>query len=221
MLSYNNSILKDESSANAIRALLKKDTAVIVTGQQPHIGGGPMYTLYKVITALLLVKKLNEISSREYVTVFWNGSDDHDIDEVNKLEFPSLNYGLYKSRLNLEYSAEPIYGYDTKSAFLPLIEDAISNLRQTEFTPLVKELLSANTDNLGLHVSHIYKKLFYGKGLVVMEPKILRKHSSDIYARLIEKEEEINKSVKKYWRQKQRVYNKRRLFKPAITMATK
>jgi bacillithiol biosynthesis cysteine-adding enzyme BshC len=192
---YNTSLLPDETTDIALNLLLKEDTSVIITGQQPHIGGGPMYTLYKIITSIMLAEKLKEKNGREYAAVFWNGSDDHDIDEVNKLEFPAIDYGLYKTRFNLEYSGYPIYGYNTQEHFKSLAEEALSNLRESEFTPLVKELLSAKTNNLGEHVSYIYKKLLYGKSLVVLEPKILRKYSSDIYSNLVENEGDINKSV--------------------------
>lgn len=67
--------------------LLKDDaTFAVVTGQQVGILGGPMYTLYKVISA---IKLSNELTRRHppcrFVPVFWLEGEDHDFAEVNAI----------------------------------------------------------------------------------------------------------------------------------------
>lgn len=81
----------DKELAEALKALQPKlgiqrgfrgDEAVIVTGQQPGLFMGPMYTLYKAITAVGLARRMRERHGIACVPMFWVASEDHDFDEV-------------------------------------------------------------------------------------------------------------------------------------------
>ncbi len=54
---------------------------VVITGQQPGFLGGPLHTLYKVATAVVLAE-LRTAAGRPTVPVFWSGDDDDDIREA-------------------------------------------------------------------------------------------------------------------------------------------
>ncbi len=54
---------------------------VVSTGQQPGLMGGPLYCLYKGITAVKLAKKLENLLCRPVFPVFWIASEDHDWEE--------------------------------------------------------------------------------------------------------------------------------------------
>ncbi len=81
----------DPALAGALRALQPKlgiardfrgDEPVIITGQQPGLFLGPMYTLYKAVTAVALARRMRERHGVPCVPVFWVASEDHDFDEV-------------------------------------------------------------------------------------------------------------------------------------------
>ena len=74
--------LTDEAAAN-IEALRADDTVAVVTGQQVGLFGGPLYTLYKTITALKLADQLAEETGRPVVPVFWVEGEDHDFAEID------------------------------------------------------------------------------------------------------------------------------------------
>ncbi len=57
------------------------DTVAVVAGQQPALGGGPLYTLAKAAQALAIAKAL-EAAGRRAVAVFWCASEDHDLGEA-------------------------------------------------------------------------------------------------------------------------------------------
>ncbi|MBI1803480.1 MAG: bacillithiol biosynthesis cysteine-adding enzyme BshC [Ignavibacteriae bacterium] len=69
-----------------IHQLAEENTFAIVTGQQVGILGGPLYTVYKTITAVKLARQLHEAHPQyNFVPVFWLEGEDHDFEEVNKV----------------------------------------------------------------------------------------------------------------------------------------
>ncbi|MCX8040608.1 MAG: bacillithiol biosynthesis BshC [Planctomycetota bacterium] len=57
-------------------------SVVVVTGQQPAVGGGPLYTLVKLAHALALSRRLRE-EGVPALCWFWCASEDHDLGEAN------------------------------------------------------------------------------------------------------------------------------------------
>lgn len=64
---------------------------VVTTGQQPGLFTGPLYTVYKALSALALARKLERERGVPVVPVFWVAGDDHDFAEANNVAF--LNSG--------------------------------------------------------------------------------------------------------------------------------
>jgi bacillithiol biosynthesis cysteine-adding enzyme BshC len=62
--------------------LSQPGTVAVVTGQQVGFLSGPVYTIYKALTAVRLAERLTQ-SGIEAVPVFWLATEDHDFAEVN------------------------------------------------------------------------------------------------------------------------------------------
>ncbi len=71
-----------EKTAHNIERLREENCFAVVTGQQTGLFGGPLYTLYKAITAIRLAGMLEEKLSSPVVPVFWIESEDHDFEEA-------------------------------------------------------------------------------------------------------------------------------------------
>jgi bacillithiol synthase len=70
------------SSREAAARLSDPRTVAIVTGQQAGLFGGPLYTLYKAVTASKLAARVAADHQVPTVAVFWVESEDHDWDEI-------------------------------------------------------------------------------------------------------------------------------------------
>lgn len=73
--------------------------AVITTGQQAGLFGGPLYTLYKAVTAIELASALERELGTVVLPVFWTASEDHDWEEVNHLHLVGKGGDLRKISL--------------------------------------------------------------------------------------------------------------------------
>ena len=69
----------------AIARLARDEACAVVTGQQVGLFSGPLYTIYKALTAIKLVDTLNRRGLGSFVPVFWLASDDHDLAEIDHI----------------------------------------------------------------------------------------------------------------------------------------
>ena len=68
------------------RRLADPATRAVVTGQQPGLLGGPLYTLSKAVAAVLWAERLEEAGTPA-VPLFWVATEDHDFREVSRTVF--------------------------------------------------------------------------------------------------------------------------------------
>jgi bacillithiol biosynthesis cysteine-adding enzyme BshC len=73
-----------ELSRAALARFERPDALCVVAGQQPGLFGGPLYTIYKALTAVSLARSIESASGVPVVPVFWLASDDHDFEEVRR-----------------------------------------------------------------------------------------------------------------------------------------
>ena len=100
-------------------------TRVVVTGQQPGLFGGPLYTLSKAVAAALWVERL-EASGNPAVAVFWVSTEDHDFREVARATF----FGRQgPESFDLGEDAEPLTPVGMRS-FGPALGELLDRLRQ-------------------------------------------------------------------------------------------
>jgi bacillithiol biosynthesis cysteine-adding enzyme BshC len=69
-----------------IEALVRNETCAVVTGQQVALFSGPLYSIYKALTAVKLAEHLNQQLGVPVVPIFWLATDDHDFAEVDHID---------------------------------------------------------------------------------------------------------------------------------------
>lgn len=79
-----------------IEAFVEQGGWMVTTGQQPGLFGGPLYSLFKAITALRLAETLEAELGRPVLPVFWVASDDHDWEEANHADLIGVDNELHR-----------------------------------------------------------------------------------------------------------------------------
>ncbi|MFQ5798208.1 MAG: bacillithiol biosynthesis cysteine-adding enzyme BshC [Bacteroidota bacterium] len=131
-------------------ALLESDTTfAVVTGQQVGILGGPIYTLYKIITAIRLCRDLaDRYPTFKFIPIFWLEGEDHDFEEVNAITLISrenlpTKIQYLSDRKRLEKNIGPVGNltFDgSLSGFFGKLEDVLVN---TEFKHSLLSMLQS------------------------------------------------------------------------------
>ena len=67
-----------------LELLQQENTFTVTTGHQLNIFTGPLYFIFKIVTAIKLSKDLKaEFPDKNFVPVYWMASEDHDFAEIN------------------------------------------------------------------------------------------------------------------------------------------
>ena len=66
-----------------LQSFVDRGGYVVTTGQQPGLFTGPLYGIYKALTAVRLAEALQDALSKPVLPVFWIASDDHDWEEMS------------------------------------------------------------------------------------------------------------------------------------------
>jgi len=120
-----------------LERVLRGEGLVVTTGQQPVLFLGPLYVVYKALTAIRLAEWLERRLEVPVVPVFWIASDDHDWHEIGQCTVLSPDGELETVRL------DPPDGFEGRSAGPAPLGPEISTLCYTieqllpesDFTP--------------------------------------------------------------------------------------
>ena len=86
-----------EKTRENLELLKSRKTLAVVTGQQLGVLGGPLYTFYKIITAIKLSNYLSErYDEFKFVPIFWLEGDDHDFNEIRYVNLVNNNNDFQK-----------------------------------------------------------------------------------------------------------------------------
>src|SRR5881409_4196382 len=120
------------------------EVLVITTGQQPGLFTGPLYTVYKALSAIALARRLERERRVPVVPVFWVAGDDHDFAEANHTWFLNAGGDLVQIVLRERPADAPLVPV-AREPCGPEIASALAQLRdgtpETEFKPGVMEWL--------------------------------------------------------------------------------
>jgi bacillithiol biosynthesis cysteine-adding enzyme BshC len=151
---------------NNISLLKVKDTYTVTTGHQLNIFAGPLYFIYKIVTAIKLSQQLAEkFPDKNFVPVYWMASEDHDFAEINY-----TNIGGKK--VHWWYEASGATGRinpDTMRQALNQYKGALGIERHAHELADIVETAYTKFDKLADATRYLVNALFGQYGLVVID----------------------------------------------------
>jgi bacillithiol biosynthesis cysteine-adding enzyme BshC len=157
--------------------VLEGNESVIITGQQPGIFTGPLYSIYKAITAIKLSEKLSKEHDHPYVPVFWLGTEDHDFEEAASVYYLTKHYMATKLTYSPDALEEnlPMHEVPVDARLAELAEEIMNETQGSEYREIIKTHLHETieaADSLGDWVGRMLSRLFQDTPLVMFAPHI-------------------------------------------------
>ena len=158
-----------------IEKLASGSAFAVVTGQQTGIFTGPLYTIYKAITAIKLAQYLSEKYQADFIPVFWVESNDHDLKEVNHTYLLESNSELTKFEYN---PAQYIVDSSVKDVlvdenFALVIDDFEKSLPNTDFKSDILGIIRNSylpSKSISYGFGRMISQLLGKYGLVLLDP---------------------------------------------------
>lgn len=170
------------ATLESIGRLEHPDCVAIVTGQQVGLFGGPLYTIYKALTAINLsheLEKRNIIS----VPVFWMETEDHDLAEVTLRTVLDRNQAAlrvdYRDAL---YGQVPEWARSVGSIPLPetiseVVRDFASRFDGFKWKDEIESLLESTYrpgSTFGKAFASLMHRILPDSGLILFDPQDLQ-----------------------------------------------
>lgn len=129
-------------AARRLEELVEKDGFFITTGQQTGLFTGPLYTMYKALSAVRLAAAAERTLGKPVLPLFWVASNDHDFEEVDHAILLDGQNALHRIQLPSDADAPAVSMANRHLG--EWIESTLTELAQvlpqSDFTPRLLEL---------------------------------------------------------------------------------
>jgi bacillithiol synthase len=186
-----------EKTFENIKLLRDDDCVAVVSGQQAGLFTGPLYTIYKALSAIKLTECLRGRGFKA-VPVFWIATEDHDFLEVSNTFFIDKSGDLAELRNEPKrcYENLPVGYVKNDASISGTIAELFDGLPHTEFTDELREMIE-KTWSEGVDYGDAFARMLtqiIGKfGLIVLCPLDVRlkQLAAPVYVKAIKHSEEI------------------------------
>ncbi len=176
---HNHRLGCSSETLNNIEKLKKRDSVVLIGGQQPVLFGGPLFIYYKAVTIIGMAKHLEKELGLEVVPCFWNASDDSNTSQIDSISILT-NKGLEHTGLGPlkeERFSDILLTQEKADEILGKLGE---KLDPSDFKPKIIDFFGDCIKNAfqkrGMAVSDLFSsimlKFFSGQGLVIIDPAI-------------------------------------------------
>jgi bacillithiol synthase len=171
-----------------IRLLSEADCIAVVSGQQSGLFTGPLYTIYKAISAVKLAECLRQRGIKT-VPVFWIATEDHDFPEVATAEFIDRDCRLSNAAVpaHIHTDGLPVGRVILDQSIAATVQSLLGSLPKTEFAEDLEKLLTDCYQpgrRFGDAFARMMSALLGEKGLILLDPldPQLKKLAAPLYA---------------------------------------
>jgi bacillithiol biosynthesis cysteine-adding enzyme BshC len=192
-----------EKTLENIKLLRESDTVAVVSGQQAGLLTGPLYTIYKALSAVKLTECLRGRGFKA-VPVFWIATEDHDFLEVSNAFVINKHGDLTEIRNEPKrcYENLPVGYVKLDESIKQTIDELFQALPHTEFTDELRQMIekswTIDTD-YGDAFARMLTKIIGKYGIILLCPldERLKKLATPIYSEAVKKSDEIVSALRK------------------------
>lgn len=189
-------------------AAFEGNETVIITGQQPALFTGPLYTIYKAVTTIKAAGLHAERTGLPTVPIFWIGSEDHDFDEARTVHYLTRQHSpkSYSYTPPVDVDGMPMYRVPLNGALHETIDQLAAQTNGSEYREAVQQFLHETldaADSLSDWTTRLLIRLFRDTPLVFFAPHlpVARRLAADVMNREIEEPLETTRLVNEAARQ--------------------
>lgn len=152
------------------------NTLFVITGQQPGIFGGPLYSLYKAISAISYCKQYKQNYPQfNFIPVYWVEDSDDDIDEVNKYTLIDSSYEIHNLKLD-NVKKRKLSHFEIYNSIDNIIQNiSITKSDDIELKEIIKKMAYDNT-LLADHFINSINEFTKDYGLLFVKSSEVYKH---------------------------------------------
>jgi bacillithiol synthase len=175
---------------------LKRGALTAVTGQQVGLFGGPLFSIFKALTAVKLAEQATA-AGIDCVPIFWLATEDHDLAEVNHIALAS-EHGL-PEKFAVESHGVPDAPVGTVK-FGPEIDSLVRRvadlLGESEVTAWLREAYRPG-ESFGSAFALLFTKLFSDFGVILLDPadKDFHDLAKPLFRAVIERAAELDDAL--------------------------
>lgn len=197
--SFHEGLQIGHNQSGAREKLFRKDALAVVTGQQTGIYGGPLFTIYKTLSVIILAEQIEKETGRPVVPVFWLADEDHDFEEIKQTGVLGRD-DFHMLFMEQESAGEPVSEISIGEHISEFSTAFWSEIPDTDFTGELKELIDSlyrEGANYAVAFARLMDQIFGKHGLLIAgsQHKDLKALTADIMATAIEKDTAIFESI--------------------------
>jgi bacillithiol synthase len=175
---------------------LRQGAAAVVTGQQVGLFGGPMFCIYKALTAVKLAEEATA-GGVDAVPVFWLATYDHDLAEVNHVSIPGPDGTLQVlTTTSHDVPGAPVSAVRLDDDILALVDQAAQLLGDSEAAQVLREAYRPG-ESLGTAFALFYARMFAEWGVILLDASDaeIDRVAEPIYRAAVERADELAGAV--------------------------
>jgi bacillithiol biosynthesis cysteine-adding enzyme BshC len=175
---------------------LRNGAAAVVTGQQVGLFGGPMFAIYKALTAVKLAEEATA-AGVDAVPVFWLATYDHDLAEVNHVAIPGPDGPLHVlTTTSHDVPGAPVSAVRLGDEILSLVDEAAKLLGDSEAAQFLRETYRPG-ESLGTAFARFYARIFADWGVILLDASDadLDRVAEPIFVAAVERADELSTAL--------------------------
>jgi bacillithiol synthase len=175
---------------------LKRGALTAVTGQQVGLFGGPLFSVFKALTAVKLAEQATA-DGVDCVPIFWLATEDHDFAEVNHVSLVSEPGAPEKLAVEGHGPADaPVGTVKFGPEIVSVVERTAGLLGDSEVTAWLREAYRPG-ETLGSAFALLFARMFADWGVILLDPadKDFHDLAKPLFAAAIERASELDEAL--------------------------